>query len=355
LSKRVLMVDDEQMSTRYFVAALEDAGFEVDRSDTTTRAVLNYNDDYYDLIVLDRMMPPGEVFNGSETETDLQTGYRVYRDLRRRWHLSNVPILILTNYYEAEQAEEMEREDERLRVRRKGTNLDELARTAREMTETYPVERKVTVIPMDEYPNVAPYYVLDAVSGLPVRLYFDRFREPEPPLSSLFAREEEWLWQFRPAFEQYLTTEDSRAHTLRAVLRESRSEEPNSVHALYYTGGEGRDSWHQYVLFEVAPWNRRDAAEARRLRRVGKALVARFIRECIYRYGHYEDLLLSGVQQFGLGQTNIGIAEPTKQFFLSLGFEPHPADTRMLRLPHDAAMQILQDVSAKPTPVVGSR
>lgn len=350
MPKRVLMVDDEQMSTRYFVAALEDAGFEVDRSDTTTRAVLNYNDDYYDLIVLDRMMPPGEVFNGSETETDLQTGYRVYRDLRRRWHLSGVPILILTNYYEADQAEEMEKEDERLRVRRKGTNLDELARTARELTDTYPVDRKVTVIPMDEYPNVAPYYVLDAATGKPIRLYFDRFREPAPLMPGIFSNEEDGLWQFRQAFEHYLNGEDSRTYTLRAVLRESRAEEPNSIHALYYTGGEGRDSWHQFVLFEVAPWNRQEAAEARRLRHVGKAMVARFIRECIYRYGHYEDLLLTGVQQFGLGETNLGIAEPTKKFFLSLGFEPHPSDIRMLRLPHDAAMQILQDVSAKPKP-----
>jgi CheY-like chemotaxis protein len=353
LPKRILMVDDEHSSTRYIKAALEDEGFDVTRSDSTTLAVLSYNDDHYDLIILDRMMPPGEVFKGSETEMDIQTGYWMYQDLRRRWHLAGVPILILTNFYEFEQAEEMEAKDERLRVRRKGTNLDDLVAVARELTDKYPIERAITFIPMDEYPNVAPYYVYDVATGQPVRLYFDRFRDPQPAFADIFSAEDEGEWEFRSRFEGFLKSEEDRSHTLRAMLRESRSETPNSVHALFYTGGEGREAWHQFVLFEAAPWNRREAAEERRLRHVGKALVARFVREAIYRYGHYEELLITGVQELEPGQTNLHTAEmmreSTKEFFLSLGFVPDTDNPKVLRLPHETAIAILQEVSTKPT------
>ncbi|GAB4461895.1 MAG: hypothetical protein OHK0029_27870 [Armatimonadaceae bacterium] len=342
---KILLVDDQQQAMRYHWSALERAGFEVTRCDTTRDAIRAYNDDHFDLIILDRMLPPGEALDGSETEMDLQTGYRIYDDLRQRHHLKRVPIIILTNFYEAETAHAIEDKDERALVLGKDTLPSELVAEVHHRIEVYPVDRQDTVIPLTEHPNVAPYYVWDTRTGERRRVYFDYYREADPKTfdNKLAAP---WYWRFGDVWQQYLSHDKSRTHILKAVLHEA-GDEPFLLHGVYYTGGDSPVNWYKEVLFESAPWSRYDAGDQRRLRGVGKVMVARFIRQCLRNYGHYEPLLIAGETRLNPEETAVGISARAREFFTALGFTQDPRSQDTLLLEHDAAMRLLNEVSGR--------
>ena len=56
---RILVLDDEPEALKYWWDDLEEAGFIVVRTTTVEQAILRSNADHYDLMVLDRMLPPG--------------------------------------------------------------------------------------------------------------------------------------------------------------------------------------------------------------------------------------------------------------------------------------------------------
>lgn len=345
MREKILMVDDQQSAMRYHWSALERAQYDLTRCETTREAVRAYNDDHYDLIILDRMLPPGEVLDGSETEMDLQTGYRIYEDLRQRHHLRQVPILILTNFYEAETAAEIEGKDERALVLGKDTLPSELVNEVRRLVEAYPVDREDTVIPLTEHPNVAPYYVWDARSGERRRIYFDYYGATDP---TLFENKtgSPWYWRFSDVWAHYVNEKPTQTHVLKLVLHgPDATGEP--VHGIYFTGGEAASNWYKDVLFEAAPWSRRDAGDQRQLKGVGKVMVARFIRQALRYYGRYEPLLIAGEERLNPEESAIGIAMRAREFFEALGFGADPRSPDTLRLDHEAAMRLLNEVSGR--------
>jgi hypothetical protein len=276
---------------------------------------------------------------------DLRTGYRIYEDLRERPHLKLVPIIILTNFYEPEHAVAIESKDERAVILGKDTLPSELVIEVKRRIETYPVTREDTVIPLTEHPNVAPYYVFDAKSGERRRVYFDYYRDSDPKVfdNKISAP---WYWRFGDAWLHYTESEQTRNHLLKAVLHDAPPE-AETIHGIYYMGGTSPQNWYRDVLFESAPWSRQEAGELRQLRGIGKAMVARFIRQCLRHYGHYEPLLISGETQLQPEETGIGISDKAKDFFVALGFSTDPRSEDVLRLEHDAALAILNDVSGR--------
>jgi CheY-like chemotaxis protein len=57
LKKKILLVDDEPDLTFSFEEALEDAGFNVDVFNDSIHALENFKPDFYDLVILDIVMP----------------------------------------------------------------------------------------------------------------------------------------------------------------------------------------------------------------------------------------------------------------------------------------------------------
>ncbi len=84
MSKRVLVIDDEEAVRASFILALGDAGFEVDTAESGEKGLQMKKDAEYDLIFLDLKMPG---MNGVET----------LRQIRKTD--KKVPIYIFTAFH----------------------------------------------------------------------------------------------------------------------------------------------------------------------------------------------------------------------------------------------------------------
>jgi CheY-like chemotaxis protein len=93
----ILFVDDEERPINTFMEELTRSGYDV-KLETTIEGALRYfraNFDQIQLVVLDIMMPYGEVFSAAETEGGLRTGVRLYKKLREESR--ELPVIIFTN------------------------------------------------------------------------------------------------------------------------------------------------------------------------------------------------------------------------------------------------------------------
>ncbi len=84
MSKRILVIDDEEGTRTSFILALKDTGFEVDTAESGEKGLQMKKDSEYDLIFLDLNMPG---MNGVET----------LRQIRK--NDEKVPIYIFTAFH----------------------------------------------------------------------------------------------------------------------------------------------------------------------------------------------------------------------------------------------------------------
>ena len=84
MSKRILIIDDEEVVRRSFILALEDIGYKVDTAESGEKGLQMKKDSEYDLIFLDLNMPG---MNGVET----------LRQIRK--NDKEVPIYIFTAFH----------------------------------------------------------------------------------------------------------------------------------------------------------------------------------------------------------------------------------------------------------------
>ncbi len=344
---RILALDDQPAAMQLWWNALVREGFSLRPTSTTSEAVLAYNEDHYDLILLDRMMPRGDIFARSDfeftndSETDVNTGNDVYLDLRGRNHLGRVPIIILTNYYDPELAARLEAVDERLLVLAKSTRPSELVAIVKDFTARFPVERRSAVIPDDEYPDVAPYFVTDVATGEDVRVYFDRCGWQETEV--LEPGPNGCEWDLKPVFEHYLLDEDF-SRRVRKMLRLDRP--GDRATGLYYSSTGKRDiEWYRDVLCVTAPWNKRDEPD-RELRGVGEALIARFLREWLWRHGKLDDEVTLGSAQFDEPGVDVESTTSGIPFIEAIGFA-RTTSTRYYRISAEQASALLDRVTRR--------
>lgn len=81
--KRILIIDDEQDIVNLVQLLLEDAGYEVEASTSGMEALTRLEDENFDLVLLDIMMP-------------MVTGWEVLRELRSRSRTKDIPVALLT-------------------------------------------------------------------------------------------------------------------------------------------------------------------------------------------------------------------------------------------------------------------
>ena len=84
MSKRILVIDDDEFVRKAFTLALTGSGYEVDTAESGEKGIEKAGNERYDLIYLDLKMPG---LNGVET----------LRELRKRDR--DIPIYIVTAFY----------------------------------------------------------------------------------------------------------------------------------------------------------------------------------------------------------------------------------------------------------------
>lgn len=99
MSKRILFVDDEDWSVKPYFEKLQDQGCEVDLAVDGDQALAHLQQNHYDLVVLDIMLPPGEKM-GQDVEPR-KTGEVLLRWLRAGKlpdlkTPADVPVVVLT-------------------------------------------------------------------------------------------------------------------------------------------------------------------------------------------------------------------------------------------------------------------
>lgn len=106
----ILFVDDERRYVDDYVEELRLSGFTVEYRKTVDAAhkFLLENLAQIDLLVLDIMMPPGELLQEAQTNHGLRTGERFYELARQL--APGLPVIILTNVIDEQVKERFEQE-----------------------------------------------------------------------------------------------------------------------------------------------------------------------------------------------------------------------------------------------------
>ena len=83
MGKRVLVVDDEEMIRKFLRIYLTKWGFEVREADDGEQAVEKLNDDDFDLLICDIMMPN-------------MNGWQVLKEVKSNPKTKDIPVIFLT-------------------------------------------------------------------------------------------------------------------------------------------------------------------------------------------------------------------------------------------------------------------
>jgi CheY-like chemotaxis protein len=331
MSDTILVLDDELDDLENWLSELRYSGYGIVATASTADAVRRFSAMHPDLILLDRMVPKGEAYAPETPIADtatLDTLELVLADIRRRPHLRLAPILIFTNYFDPEMAQRLQARDSRIFMLPKSTLPSELTAYVARIIDANRYDKARPELFDDQHPNTVPYYALDS-QGKPLALQFVRLL-PDAPL-------EIDGWTFETGFRDYHASETQRNHLLQLVARDR----PQTVYGLYYTGGES-DRWNAFVLFETAPAYR-FGASGRAAIGIGRVMVARFLRECLYRDGRKAEYVLDG-DAFGETPLGLGISGRSRPFFEKLGLREDPRRPLHYTVADEKARQILRTI-----------
>jgi CheY-like chemotaxis protein len=116
----ILAIDDDPMM-RYLWAEIRTGLMPVQHVLSVDQALVHAAEEQYRLIIIDRMMLGGHVFPEA---SEIEVGILLYRRIRQE--RPEVPIAILTSYYEGERGREMEMADSRFRMLAKSDSSDDI-------------------------------------------------------------------------------------------------------------------------------------------------------------------------------------------------------------------------------------
>jgi CheY-like chemotaxis protein len=132
---KILFIDDDKAPIRYYLEALQSAGFDVNHCRNPDEALntLEQKGCIFRLILLDSAMPPGKRYAQSNTEEGLTTGRFLFADVRRL--CPGIPILILTNFVDLEWIVSACRSPNVRQIRKLDIMPIELVKIVRQMTK----------------------------------------------------------------------------------------------------------------------------------------------------------------------------------------------------------------------------
>ena len=333
---RLLVVDNEPETVKFHWAALEEAGMQLERCQTVSEAIAKHDLYYFDLLLLDVMMDDDNVN---------PTGLGVYRHIRDEFEIKALPIILLTNYPASPKVRDYDQRDERLRVVNKARMLpSELVPAVKEFLDQF----------VDSAADEYEYFALDAADQRPVAMTFADVEPGDAEL--LLAQWSKYHYHIRhqsflETFAEWIKMESHR-RAVRKLLRSSNGDA--SIEGMIFLGGDSR-FWQRDTVFESAPWNRRDTQSDRKLKHVGKVLLARFVRESIGRgtRGRPAVYLDQGIGNPSdeLFKLHVGNAQA---FFTSMGFKKFSDESLVHYLPHESAMEVLEHVTTGVPAAVGA-
>jgi CheY-like chemotaxis protein len=85
MTKRILIIDDEEAMITYLATLLQDHGYETIHSQSADDGYQKALAERPDLITLDLLMPE-------------KTGIRLYKDLKKSEQLSGIPVIMVTGF-----------------------------------------------------------------------------------------------------------------------------------------------------------------------------------------------------------------------------------------------------------------
>jgi CheY-like chemotaxis protein len=335
---RILAIDDEWVQMSYFWKALKRAGFEVYTCTTPSEAWPQYFAPGFHVIIIDRMMPRGEIMGGDETTPNIDTGYETVDYVRQYDHLKDVPIIVFTNHLPAsEDKEKMEAADPHLLFVSKETAPSGFVEVLKKWIEKCNYQPPYATRPPDEHLNAVPYYATDVNNNTRIRLYFAACTKeeqalPDPHLSR---------WRYGSVFRERLRGDDTCRYMLK-LLRHANPEQ--SVYGLYYANSPGMEQqWHRNVLFELSPDHEEDSS-TRELSGLALVLVARFLRECLYRSGTLSEYVAFQSVRIEDMEDKLEPYTGMIRYLTNIGFRPAPGQSGLFRISNRDAKIILDSV-----------
>lgn len=95
----VMLIDDDQEAMKYYILAIKQEGFELVHIKNPDETISYFNKPTHekpDIVILDIMLPPGEVFaNYPDVDEGLRSGILLYRRIKDQ--CENIPFVVLTN------------------------------------------------------------------------------------------------------------------------------------------------------------------------------------------------------------------------------------------------------------------
>ncbi|MGO8669914.1 MAG: hypothetical protein ACLQVD_00860 [Capsulimonadaceae bacterium] len=325
-TKTILYIEDEPLTMQYHIGVLKDAGgFHVTVCRRSDDAVWEYDKMPYDAVVLDIMMPPPSALTrlfivGSNIEHD--TGLDLYKDIRARGIIA-VPIIVLSNrndLTELQWAYGQTKPDERLAVYRKvDLRPHALVSVVTKMIADFPIDHSKEM-------NSRPYFALDCATGKEVRMDFSPATSED-----CAALEVQWNGDFHRGFVAHLNDSSLRGHILKL---ERRGVHDGRIHGLL---DAGRDGAVFNAIMQAAPEHRYGATN-RQLCSIGRVLVARLIRESIFRGSQGRVALGADVVKLYTGGAS------SSPFLEAVGFRRTEAHRMVYSLNERDARRILDKV-----------
>jgi hypothetical protein len=284
------------------------------------------------------MLPPGEVFGAGVDPPHKDVGTSIVGDLRGRSHLEEVPVIFLTNYPSGDDVDELKGAYNRVEIVSKRTVPSAFTKIVQRTIAEIKVQQKPPNIPDDEYPDVAPYHITASKSGRRIRVYFERCTLSDGAIKPVNGFNE--TWALAPIFDYWLTNEATchRVHKLKCV-----DDPPVGVIGLYWSGSAREDQgWYRNVLFVAAPWVQH-GSEQRQFTGVGEVMIARYLREWLWRNELPPDVDLDP-SLFGEYGVEIEGATGGNRFLEEIHFN-YDANRKLYRIDRQNAFNLLDRVT----------
>lgn len=128
----ILFVDDEQRRMETYVEELELSGYQVRFISDIDDAIKTFQEEQeqIELLILDVMMPGGDILESADTEFGLRTGICFYEKIRKQ--NSSLPIIIFTNISDKDVAQKIEKDENSLFLQKEEVLAVQLVRKVKQ-------------------------------------------------------------------------------------------------------------------------------------------------------------------------------------------------------------------------------